>query len=135
MMDFKEMVRFELRVLRQLRIRMRTLSDIRYVDLAGILGLMIQAYEGLLSPEDSVRYRQLLRRRLCVPEGTPANVAIAFSDLPELPELDPPLGVCQERTEVVEPFERKLRTLPGGKADGAAPEGDPDGGRGPTDVA
>ncbi len=110
MVNLMEIVRFELRVLRQLRTRMRTLADIEYVDLAGVLGLMIQAYESLLPPEKALRYQQLLRRRMCVPEGTHANTAIALGEIPELPELVPPLGVVSiERTD-----EAVVRTMAGG---------------------
>ena len=57
-----------------------------------VFRLALQALEALLEDHEAMRFRHLLQRLVCAPEGATWHERFAAADLPPLPKFDPPLG-------------------------------------------
>lgn len=100
--DLQEEIRFEMRVPRHLRERLNTLARLLRVSQGEAFAVCVQACEATLPNVDALQYAQLLRRRVCAPDGAGRRSAFSVAELPELPAFVPPLGVTYDRSEILD---------------------------------
>ena len=65
------------------------------------LGACLQAAEAAMGEPVARGYAADLRRRACTPPGASRRAPVVLETLPELPELDPPLGIGLLRRELL----------------------------------
>lgn len=98
----QEEIRFETRVPRHIRERLNTVARLLRVSQGEALAVCVQALEATLPNLDALQYAQLLRRRICAPEGAGRRSVFSAAELPELPSFVPPLGVTYDRSEILD---------------------------------
>ncbi len=100
--DLDDDTRAEYTVPRHIRMRVTALAALLDCTVAEVFMVAVQSVEASLPNAEAIRYAQLLRRRMCAPEGTHRRLALELGQLPELPAFEPPLGVTYDRAEVLD---------------------------------